>query len=274
MEGLSITPDGRMLVGIMQANLKQDAVGSQRIVTIDIQSGTTHEYAYQLTDGSGVGDIVAVNDHQFLVDERDGKGMGDQIGLTDSASAAKVKKLYVIDLNGAAEITNVAKLDLGSASNTVVPVQKTKTPFLDVVAKLTAAGMSVHLIPSKVEGVTFGPDVIVHVAGQTLIKHTLYIGNDNDYLSAVADPLAPACVAEAHVRAPSFRTRTRSLSSPSTTAISQATCPSRSSRGPSSNAGWETKRLGRGEGAFDRATSMRSDMPYGPSGPYVTTGFT
>src|SRR5262249_7739755 len=154
MEGLAITPDGSTLVGITQANLEQDAPGSLRIVTIDIQSGIAHEYAYQLTDGTGVSEIVAVNAHEFLVDEREGKGMGDKTGLADTASAAGVKKLYLIDLNGATEITNVAKLDLGSGSNAVVPVKKAL--FLDIVAKLTAAGIDAHLIPSKVEGVTFG----------------------------------------------------------------------------------------------------------------------
>ena len=88
MEGLAITPDGKMLVGIMQANLEQDKKKSLRIVTIDIHSGVTHEYAYQLTDGSGVSEIVAVNNHQFLVDERDGNGMADTPLLTDTASAA------------------------------------------------------------------------------------------------------------------------------------------------------------------------------------------
>src|SRR4029078_10825508 len=78
MEGLAITPDGKMLVGIMQANLEQDKKGSLRIVTIDIGNGDSHEYVYELTDGSGVSDIVAVNNHQFLVDERDGAGMGDK----------------------------------------------------------------------------------------------------------------------------------------------------------------------------------------------------
>jgi hypothetical protein len=61
----------------MQANLQQDKKKSLRIVTIDIAGGTTHEYAYQLTDGSGVSDIVAINNHQFLVDERKGNGMAD-----------------------------------------------------------------------------------------------------------------------------------------------------------------------------------------------------
>jgi hypothetical protein len=191
MEGLAITPDGNMLVGIMQANLEQDASGSLRIVTIDIQSGITHEYAYGLTDGTGVSEIVAINNHEFLVDERDGKGMGDKTGLTDTASAASIKRLYLIDLNGATDVTNVARLDLGSASNTVVPTKKTL--FLDIVAKLTAAGIDAHLIPSKVEGITFGQDVTMTVNGQPVTKHTIYVANDNDFLTAVADPLVKVC---------------------------------------------------------------------------------
>ena len=70
MEGLAISPDGSVLVGIMQANLEQDKKGILRLVTIATANQATHEYAYPLTDGSGVSEIVAVNDHQFLVDER------------------------------------------------------------------------------------------------------------------------------------------------------------------------------------------------------------
>ena len=179
MEGLAITPDGSLLVGIMQANLEQDAKGTLRIVTIAVGNGETHEYAYQLTDGTGVSDIVAVNNHQFLTDERDGAGQGDKPLLTDTASAAKIKKLYLIDLNGATEVTHVFALP----SPRVVPVGK--TPFLDIVSKLTAAGIDAHLIPSKLEGIAFGQDVIIGNA----IKHTLYVANDNDFLATVADPL-------------------------------------------------------------------------------------
>lgn len=82
MEGLAVTPNGKLLVGIMQANLEQDDTGNLRIVTIDTRTGETHEYAYLLTDGSGVSEILAVNDHQFLVDERDSKGMADTPLLT------------------------------------------------------------------------------------------------------------------------------------------------------------------------------------------------
>ena len=194
MEGLAITPDGKTLVGIMQTNLEQDAVGSLRIITIDIQSGATHEYAYQLTDGTGVSDIVAVNSHQFLVDERDGKGTGDKAGLFDTASSASVKKLYLIDFNQSpspTEVSNVPKINLADPSNTVVPTAKTL--FLDIVAVLKAAGFDARLIPSKIEGVTFGQDVTMVVNGQAVTKHTLYVANDNDFLTAIADPLVGKC---------------------------------------------------------------------------------
>ena len=71
-----------------------------RIVTIDIDSGRTHQYAYLLTTGSGVSEIVALNNHEFLVDERDGKGRGD-------GSNAKIKQLFKIDLAGATEISSM-----------------------------------------------------------------------------------------------------------------------------------------------------------------------
>ncbi|MCP5161219.1 MAG: esterase-like activity of phytase family protein [Hahellaceae bacterium] len=176
MEGLAITPDGKTLVGIMQANLKQDKKKSLRIVTIDIGSGVTHEYAYQLTEGSGVSEIVAINNHQFLLDERKGSGFADTPLNEDEASPAKIKQLYLIDLNGAIDVTNLS----GDLSAYAVP----KTLWLDLVSELNANGIDSYLIPSKIEGVAFGQDVVMN--GETL--HTLFIANDNDFLGTVADP--------------------------------------------------------------------------------------
>ncbi len=178
MEGLAITPDGKMLVGIMQANLLQDKKKSLRIVTIDIRSGETHEYAYQLTEGSGASEILAVNDHEFLVDERGGNGFADTPLLSDTASAAEVKKLFRVDLDGAQDVTSL----VGDLSAYAVA----KTEFLDVVKALTAppGSLDPKYIPSKIEGVAFGQDVVVD--GKA--KHTLFITNDNDFLPSVADP--------------------------------------------------------------------------------------
>ena len=164
MEGLAITPDGKKLVGIMQNSLIQDGGPTLRIVTIDIPSGRTREYAYTLTTGSGASEILAVNDHQFLVDERDGKGLGD-------GSTAKVKQIFLVDLNGATEVSGIT----GEAN--LAPNAVPKTLFLDVVAVLNAHGVASTKIPAKIEGLAFGQDVVM--GGRT--KHTLYVANDNDY---------------------------------------------------------------------------------------------
>jgi len=171
MEGLAITPDGRTLVGIMQAALIQDAnlggaaANVLRLVTIDIASGkVTHEYAYNLTTGSGVSDIVALNNHEFLVDERDGKGLGD-------GSKAKVKQIFKIDL---ANARDTSKLNGSDAAAVAVP----KTLFADLVQIFTANGITTDLIPAKIEGLALGEDV----RSNGRLLHTLWVANDNDFL--------------------------------------------------------------------------------------------
>jgi hypothetical protein len=168
MEGLAITPDGKTLVGIMQAPLIQDPKKLLRIVTVDIATGTTHEYAYKLTDGSGVSDILALNDHEFLVDERDGTGQGGDPGTP-------VKKVFKIDLAGATDVSGLSGKD--AANNAV-----SKTLFMDITAALNAGGVPDSEVPSKIEGLSFGQDVDVH----GVIEHTLWVANDNDFTPEVS----------------------------------------------------------------------------------------
>ena len=176
MEGLAITPDGRTLVGIMQNALIQDAneggaaKNLLRIVTIDIRSGSvTHQFAYLLTTGTGVSEILALNDHELLVDERDGHGRAN-------GDAAKVKQLFKIDLTDAVDVSQMDGLT--AAANAV-----NKTLFLDIVQLLTANGIDAGNIPAKIEGIAFGADV---KQGKTSL-HTLWIANDNDFLQTVPD---------------------------------------------------------------------------------------
>ncbi len=185
MEGLAITPDGTTLIGAMQSPLIQDGGTNgrfTRLVSIDIASGATHEYAYELTNiGTAskpkyptISDIVAVNAHQLLVDERDGKGLGDN-------SSAAFKKIHLVDLAGATEVSGIS----GDAnlSGTAVP----KSVFLDVVAVLGAHGIANTDIPAKLEGLAFGPDVTL--AGASY--HTLVLANDNDFIANVVDTNHP-----------------------------------------------------------------------------------
>jgi hypothetical protein len=180
MEGLAITPDGKTLVGAMQTPLIQDGgnklVAGQfaRIVTIDIKTGATHQYAYPL-DGATkttISEILAVNDHQFLVDERDSKGLADD-------SNAAFKKLYLIDIEGAVDVSGLS----GQANLAANALFKPSTPFLDIVQVLVANGIPVADIPAKLEGIAFGQDVTIGGA----VKHTIYVSNDNDYTAVVAN---------------------------------------------------------------------------------------
>src|SRR5215813_5785648 len=177
MEGLAITPDGKTLVGIIQAAIIQDANQGKaakkvlRIEVMDIESGQAiHEFAYGLTDGSGVSEITALNNHEFLVDERDGSGRGN-------GDVPVVKEFFKIDLDGAVDVSN---MDGTHAAANVVK----KTLFLDVVKALVNAGFDPAHIPAKIEGVALGPDI--HQGGVRM--HTLWVANDNDFLATVPDP--------------------------------------------------------------------------------------
>lgn len=177
MEGLAITPDGKTLLGVMQNSLIQDAAEGGdaakmlRLVTVDIRSGkATHEYAYLLTTGSGVSEIVALNSHEFLVDERDGKGRGDD-------SIAKVKQIFKIDLANAVDVMNMDGTQ--AAANAV-----SKSLFLDIVAVLGNHGITPDQVPAKLEGLAFGPDV----KSGDVTTHTLWVANDNDFLQDFDGP--------------------------------------------------------------------------------------
>jgi len=181
MEGLAISPDGTTLFGFMQSPLIQDGGDggrANRILSINIASGAIQQYVYDnyLADmgkAYNSSEILALNSHEILVLERDGKGLGDD-------SKAVVKRVYKIDLAGA---TDVSKL---SGEANLLPYAVPKTLFLDIAAKLQAAGLKNTQIPAKLEGMAFGQDVVVDRA----VKHTLFIGNDNDFLPVTAGGLA------------------------------------------------------------------------------------
>jgi hypothetical protein len=186
MEGLAITPDGKTLIGAMQSPVIQDKGtngGFLRIVSIDIASGAMEQFAYPLTNiGTPtsakyptVSEIVAINGHELLVDERDGKGLGD-------GSPAVFKKIFHIDLDHASDVSGLS----GEAN--LAPHAVAKTLFLDIVAELNAHGINSYDIPAKLEGVAVGPDVNV----DGVLKHTLFVSNDNDFVPVVTDTPHPS----------------------------------------------------------------------------------
>jgi len=185
MEGLAISPDGRTLFGAMQAPLLQDGGDGApvlRIVRIDLRTREVREYAYPLSNTgtaskpkyNGVSEILAVNDHQLLVDERDGKGFVD-------GSEAKFKRVFLIDLDGATEVSKL------SGATALAAAAVNKTPFLDVLAELGRHGLAPSEVPAKLEGLSLGPDVVQD--GRR--RHTLFLANDNDFLPDITDSLHP-----------------------------------------------------------------------------------
>jgi len=181
MEGLAISPDGKTLFGFVQSPLIEDGGDggrANRIVKVDIRTGATAQYVYDnyLVDKSKAynsSELLALNDHELLVLERDGKGLGDD-------SKADVKRIYKIDIAQAQDASSLS----GVAA--LLPHAVAKTLFLDIAAALKAAGLTTAQIPAKLEGMTFGEDVVV----DGVVKHTLYIGNDNDFLPTTPGGLA------------------------------------------------------------------------------------
>ena len=206
MEGLTVTPDGRTLVGIMQSALtvpdygtgsngktvKPANVAPVRIVTIDLKTKATHEYLYLLTNpattASAVSEITAISATKFLVDERDGN--------QGEPGQAAFKDLYEIDLTGATDIKGNGVNPLGYTVATssgpksidayvgdavtakaeqllmqagITPVSK--VPYLEIGTLLN------QLDPS---GAFFSHDKIEGVATADGGK-TLYLSNDSDF---------------------------------------------------------------------------------------------
>lgn len=112
MEGLTLTPDGKTLVGIMQSALNQPdlAAGSSakkvaatRLVTIGIADRRVREYLVMLEDPAStkdaISEITALSATEFLIDERDG-----------NFQPGGRKLFYTVDISGATDVGPSAQL--------------------------------------------------------------------------------------------------------------------------------------------------------------------
>jgi hypothetical protein len=115
MEGLAITPDEKVLFGIMQSTLynpSKKAISNKnltRIVSFDIATGKTEQFLYQQeANNLSNSEIVALNQQQFLVIERDGGFAG-----ASGKKQAKFKRIYQIDLSQATDVSGDVDDELG-----------------------------------------------------------------------------------------------------------------------------------------------------------------
>ncbi len=110
MEGLTISPDGSTLVGIMQSalynpdNSVKSTARLTRILSFDIATAESREYAYiQEVPGNSNSEITALSATEFLVIERDGAFYPE----------AKYKRVYKIDISEATDISSAGNTENG-----------------------------------------------------------------------------------------------------------------------------------------------------------------
>jgi hypothetical protein len=212
MEGLTITPDGGTLVGVMQSALNTpglvgstESVPVTRIVTVNLANREdVHEYLYPLANPQQtnvvVSEITAVSASTFLIDEHDNQPQPNG-----------TKKIYLADTSGATDVGPHStvpggsyRADAGGLLINGVPIEAFVGVSTDTAAvdKLKAAGITVTGKTLKLDlgglvrslsanGDFFGHDKIEGVINRDGGK-TLIIANDSDFgLAGLADDTPP-----------------------------------------------------------------------------------
>ncbi len=212
MEGLTVTPDGSTLVGIMQSALQtpglvgpSTSVPITRIVTIKLANrGDVHEYLYPLANPRqtkvAVSEITAVTGTTFLVDELDGEPQPNGN-----------KKIYLADISGATDVGPRAKLpgatyraDGGGLLINGVPIET----FVGIggvdaathklgAAGITLAGKKLKLdLTDLLRTLSANGDFFGHATIEGVITpdggKTIFIANDSDFgLAGLASTTVP-----------------------------------------------------------------------------------
>src|SRR5262249_30830282 len=164
---------------------------NNRILTVDLVTGETHEYIYTLdaaNQGRGTNEILAINNHEFLVLERDNRTMvPTPVVPPPTAQNPNLKSIFKVDLNeaGVTDVKDIvgipaSKAGLATATPPIVPLTKTLVINLlnsNYVVNGTPVG---QLIAEKIEGLAWGPDLPNK-------NHVLYVVSDNDLYSGYLD---------------------------------------------------------------------------------------
>lgn len=211
-EGLTISPDGKKLYGLLQDPLVNEGSNdgsadgrrsrNLRLVEFDTATGqSTAQYIYQLeslaninqripgtTDdfgansqgrNIGISAITALNDKEFLVLERDNRGFGvDALNaLVDDPNETPPpvgsKRVYKIDLTNATDVSGISLANTNTLPTGVNPVSKSL--FLDIAAALSPDNPGDWTkIAEKMEGLAIGSQLKDG-------SYALLIGTDNDF---------------------------------------------------------------------------------------------
>ncbi|MBD8909339.1 esterase-like activity of phytase family protein [Methylorubrum zatmanii] len=210
-EALSLTPDGRSLVTILQSAPLQDSTTSQqtrantRILIYDIAANPVptapaREYVLQLPvyrdNGNGQApnrtaaqsEMIALNDTQFLVLARDSNGLG-----TGNTTPIVYKSVLLVDIAGATNIagsafdtTTTSIAPGGTLRADIRPVQTSEAVNLLNPVQLGRFGMNLNTNPATQTTLSekFEAMGLVPVLSERAPNdYFLLVGNDNDFLT-------------------------------------------------------------------------------------------
>ena len=210
-EGLSLSPDGRLLFALLQSPLAQDREGPQkswrytRLLVYDVsgkelpRSPIAHyvvelplyvdDHAAETLKAAEANEIVALGHDRILILARDGRGFGAKESNRDKQIA--FKQVMLGSLKGA---TNLAKSKFerkpksvapdGDLDGSIEPIRL--SPFLDIAdeAELNRVRLStkanrrgLQLLSAKWESLVLSPTLDASRPNERL----LFVGNDNDF---------------------------------------------------------------------------------------------
>ena len=168
-EGIAVTPDKNWFVTVIQSPLIQDGEIKEakclglncRWIVFDANRHVKQELVYQLEDlMSGVSEILAISESKFLVLERD----------SEVAEEAKLKRIYLVDISGASDVSTVGALPPLALPEEIIPVSKRL--LIDLLDDRFGIG-GTHAA-EKPEGLSWGAALVDG-------RRTLWVCCDNDF---------------------------------------------------------------------------------------------
>jgi hypothetical protein len=175
MEGLTITPDGRKLVGVMQSTMHNPTSSglngkTTSILVYELATGKSQQFVYrQDKNNNSNSGISCVNDSTFLILERDGEFQG---GTPNAA----YKRFYKINISNATDISDSLDRPTGKLFNTKTVEQLTDE-------ELSSNGIvpvSKVLISDLLTDIPFYPHD--KLEGMSILNDSvLLVSNDDDF---------------------------------------------------------------------------------------------
>jgi hypothetical protein len=212
LEGVTVTPDGKKLVTILQSPLVQDGENrnpsrNTRILVYDLDPASATyntaiaEYVHVLPPNAAeannrhtpVSEILALSESKFLILQRDGRGLGGDAG------AFLYKRIVEVDVSAASNLIGTGyDLEKGAPGQLALPrtslpsnvVAATSRDLVDLLNPAQLAKYGLNLAPSNQNANTLcekweGLAILPLNDPAAPNDYLLLVGNDNDFKAPV-----------------------------------------------------------------------------------------